>query len=111
MKKRILAVILTLAMLMGACPLESFAYAQEAIATAFAKTVEDNPNAQETVNDEVFIIGEDESRRDETTKHYILSNGNRKAVKYSQPVHYKNNGKWVDIDNTLEYDETTNEFR
>ena len=110
MKKRILAVILALAMLMGACPLESLAYAQEAIATAFAKTVEDNPNAQETVNDEVFIIGEDESRRDETTKHYILSNGNRKAVKYSQPVHYKNNGKWVDIDNTLEYDETTNEY-
>ncbi len=108
MKKRILSIILVLAMFMSAFPLETLVAAQEAIMDAFSSKTE--AVLEESITEEVHIIGEDESRRDETTKHYILSNGNRKAVKYAQPVHYKNNGKWVDIDNSLEFDETTNEY-
>ena len=47
------------------------------------------------------IIGEDESLRTEDTKHFILSNGTRIAAQYEVPVHYKDNGEWKDIDNTL----------
>lgn len=32
------------------------------------------------------------------------------AVKYSQPVHYKENGKWEEIDNTLEYNEKEEKY-
>ncbi|MEE1198548.1 MAG: DNRLRE domain-containing protein, partial [Acutalibacteraceae bacterium] len=108
MKKRILSIILVLAIFIGAFPLEALAAAKDTIVDTFF--TETDVVSEKNVQQEVIVIGEDESRRDETTKHYILSNGNRKAVKYSQPVHYKNNGKWVDIDNTLEYDETTNEY-
>lgn len=73
--------------------------------------IEETKNSNEDESEsEPEIIGEDESRRDETTKHFIMSDGSRKAVKYSQPVHYRANGKWVDIDNTLEYDNKSDEY-
>lgn len=56
--------------------------------------------------DEDTILGEDISRREEFVKHFILSNGTRKAVSYNQPVHYFVNGEWKDIDNTLVLDES-----
>ena len=73
--------------------------------------IEETKNSNEDESEsEPEIIGEDETRRDETTKHFIMSDGSRKAVKYSQPVHYRENGKWVDIDNTLEYDNKSDEY-
>ncbi len=59
---------------------------------------------------EAVIVGEDEARRDEYTKHFIMSDGSRRAVRYSQAVHYRENGKWTDIDNTLEYDSKNDEY-
>ena len=34
-------------------------------------------------------------------KHFLQENGNIKARVYSSPIHYKKNGKYEDIDNTL----------
>ncbi|MBO5078933.1 MAG: DNRLRE domain-containing protein, partial [Oscillospiraceae bacterium] len=48
-----------------------------------------------------YIVGEIEQRRTEYTKEYRLSNGLHMAVVYGDPVHYENNGKWDEIDNTL----------
>ena len=33
----------------------------------------------------------------------------KKIVVYSEPVHYKDNGKWKDIDNSLEQEEAKDE--
>ncbi|MBQ8767460.1 MAG: DNRLRE domain-containing protein, partial [Clostridia bacterium] len=55
----------------------------------------------ETEQKDLTIIGEDISRRESNVKHYIMSDHSIMAVTYSQPVHYEENGEWVDINNTL----------
>ena len=47
------------------------------------------------------IIGEVESLRDEYTKHFRCEDGSFVAAVYGTPIHYQNNGKWDEIDNTL----------
>lgn len=48
------------------------------------------------------IIGEDISKRDEFTKHFITDAGTTIAAKYAVPVHYKDDdGDYVDYDNSL----------
>ncbi len=51
--------------------------------------------------EEPTIIGEIESKRDKYTKVFQKSDGTSVAVIASTPVHYEENGEWVDIDNTL----------
>ena len=67
----------------------------------------------QTEKEEPIIIGEIESKRDRYTKVFQKSDGTSVAVVSSTPVHYEENGKWVDIDNTLvevsEKDETVYE--
>ena len=49
----------------------------------------------------ITIIGEDESLRSETGKHFLLSDGSKIAVSYGIPVHYQDeDGAWQDIVNT-----------
>lgn len=58
----------------------------------------------------VTIVGEEESLRTETEKHFRLSDGSYIAVSYGMPIHYQNAlGEWKDIDNTLSLssDQTT----
>ena len=50
---------------------------------------------------EAYIIGELEEKREENVKHFRMSDGSYKAVKYAIPVHFTNNGQWVEYDNTL----------
>ena len=51
------------------------------------------------------IVGEVETERDESVKHYRLSDGSFVATQYAEPVHYKAaDGQWRDIDNTLTLD-------
>ena len=66
----------------------------------------------ESSDNELTVIGEDESRRTADTKHFIMSDGSRKAVIYGNAVHYADsNGKWQEIDNTLTYDSEKKEYR
>lgn len=46
------------------------------------------------------IIEEIIEERTENTKHFRLKNGLRMAAVYSSAIHYDEDGKWVDIDNT-----------
>ena len=50
----------------------------------------------------VYIEGEVQELRNEYEKHYRLTDGSFMAVQYQVPVHYEDDGQWVDIDNTLE---------
>ncbi len=67
----------------------------------------------QTEKDEPTIIGEIENERDRYTKVFQRSDGTSVAVVASTPVHYEENGKWIDIDNsfveTTENDETVYE--
>ncbi len=57
---------------------------------------------QEDTAEEGNIIGEDISKRDEYTKHFITDAGTTIAAQYAVPVHYKDeNGEYVDFDNSL----------
>ena len=47
------------------------------------------------------LVGEDEERREEYTKHFRREDGLTEAVTYPYPVHYEQDGAWKDIDNRL----------
>ena len=64
------------------------AEAQSVVSDADEATAETAEEAEE-IEEAPEIIGEDISRRDETTKHFIMSDGTRKAIKYSNPVHFE----------------------
>ena len=58
-------------------------------------------SADEPISAHNEIVEELTGRRDGNTKHYRLKDGSVMAVMYSEPVHKEENGRFVDIDNTL----------
>lgn len=48
------------------------------------------------------IVGEMDDLREECSKHFICEDGSFIVATYSVPVHYKENGRWKEINNTLE---------
>ena len=55
---------------------------------------------------DAYILEEDESKREESSKSFLMSDGSTQKVIYSLPVHYENEGEWIDVDNTLVSDES-----
>ncbi|MBQ2445135.1 MAG: hypothetical protein II272_01710, partial [Oscillospiraceae bacterium] len=84
-------------------------------ASVFA--VEEEPSAQSTSREEMTtdhltegeentesgtipsILFEEESLREESVKHFRMDDGSYIAVQYGTPVHYEENGQWVEYDN------------
>ena len=50
---------------------------------------------------EPTILNEDESLREIDSKTFIMSDGSMQKVIYSVPVHYEEEGEWIEVDNTL----------
>ncbi len=97
---KLFAFIMALLMLLVSLPVSAFASAINTNSNDDTSTSVDTES--ETVKKDVIVLEEDETLRDENTKHFKLSDGTTKAVVYSQAVHYKDaDGKWVDIDNVL----------
>lgn len=48
-----------------------------------------------------IIVSEEISLRDVNSKQFLMSDGTYAAVAYDIPVHYENNNRWIEIDNTL----------
>lgn len=71
--------------------------------TAFAVgESETSQVSQEAVEEkEAEIIGEDPSKRDEYSKTYRREDGTFTQVQSMSPLHFKEDGQWKDIDNTL----------
>ena len=75
----------------------------------FAEEFQQNLAQKETISatDEIIsvkptqIVSEITEKRTEYAKEYMLGNGMRMAVVYPDAVHYQEDGKWQDIDNTL----------
>ena len=90
---KILSLVLVLALVIGMRP-------AEAVAAAFEGT-------QASVSSQVFstegaaVVAEDTGKRTEYTKQFRMSNGMYIAAVYPEPVHFEEDGAWVDIDNTL----------
>lgn len=53
------------------------------------------------------IVREVTELREESVKHFLCEDGSYIAATYSTPVHYKENGEWKEIDNSLSLDRTT----
>ncbi len=47
------------------------------------------------------ILCEDIDKRNEYEKHFVTDTGDYIAASYAEPVHYEQDGEWVDIDNSL----------
>ena len=61
------------------------------------KTLVENLQEENKTNALTEIIDE----RDRYTKVFKTNNGTKKAVVSATPIHYKENGEWLEIDNTL----------
>ncbi len=53
------------------------------------------------------IVREVTELREEYVKHFLCEDGSYIAATYSAPVHYKENGEWKEIDNSLSLNRTT----
>ena len=112
--RKLIAILLTVLTVMSVISAATPVFAVEI--TEMAETMNGTTeivSEEQNLNDgekESEILYEDISRRDKYTKHFVMSNGLNKAVKYAQPIHYKENDEWLDIDNTLEYNQETYKY-
>ena len=93
--RKLLSVVLVLVMLFNMLPLNAFA----------AETNTQPPadtNGQEAVSNDVYIVEEIIEERSEYIKQFRMSNGLQMAAVYASPVHYEADGRWEEIDNTLQ---------
>ncbi len=98
---KVLSVFLTVLMVLQIAPMQL-------IANAYTEAMATKNMPQEDVttfsNDEDFsaeILYEVEEKRDEFTKVYKKNDGSYTAMVSSEPLHFIQDGKWTDIDNTL----------
>ena len=98
--KKLLSVVLVMAMLIQILPLNVLAETMLDTDDPAVSTLTNSFTESEAVP--ATIVGEEVSLRTETEKHFRLSDGSFLAVSYGMPVHYQDNeGSWQDIDNSL----------
>ena len=89
-------------------PFSAMAVGDEINDTFDHEAIIDKLHADEAENAEAqAIVAEETGMRSENEKHYRLEDGSYVAAQYPTAVHYKDeNGNWVDIDNTLSFEES-----
>lgn len=65
--------------------------------------------SSKTKKKDVKILGEIVEKRERNIKQFLKDDGTIEAVVYPQAVHYMEDGKWKDIDNTLHEEKEGNE--
>jgi RHS repeat-associated protein len=95
---RVVSMLLVTVMVMNLLPMESFA--EDYRASLAADTITADAIAKAPAMEEIT------TGRTEYSKEYKLPSGLHMAAVYAEPIHYAQNGKWVDIDNTLKLDST-----
>lgn len=92
---KIISLILVISLILTMFPTQVFANEP-------ASTMPDVVGNTETIiKPESNIVGEIEGKREKNIKHYLKDDNTYEAVIYPTAVHYKENGKWKDVDNTL----------
>ena len=64
-------------------------------------TMQDSVSLEKTEAGDTYVVSELTDKRTQYTKEFLLSNGLHMATVYADPVHYEQDGKWAEIDNTL----------
>ena len=99
---RLCSMLLALVMLFNMLPTNAFAADLSTTKTE---------NAAEPSNEKVQILGEDESLRTVTQKHFRMSDGSFLAVDYGVPVHYlSESDTWQEINNVPDLSAKTNAY-
>ncbi|HEX3016256.1 MAG TPA: DNRLRE domain-containing protein [Caproicibacter sp.] len=109
MKKlsRFLAALLSVTILVQTFTI-NFCSAKEENATSSYSETQD-PILSEQQKKEATIVTEDESKRTENSKTFLMSDGSYALALYKEPVHYQDaSGNWQDIDNSLSLSSSTN---
>lgn len=99
---RLLSMLLALVMVLELCPTQAHAVQTDSALELVPAMPEVSEPEQNENDSDIFISGEVTELRGEYEKHYRLTDGSFMAVQYQVPVHYQDDGQWVDIDNTLE---------
>ena len=93
---RMISLVLTAALLFQIVPLNAFALETDLI------TDSEDISTELISAEDTTVLGEIAEYRDESEKHFRMSDGSFIAVNYGMPVHYTEDGEeWIDIDNTL----------
>ena len=105
---KFIAVFLTLLLVFEIIPMQVVAESADKIKTVTESNEkskkEDAQNPGDKVLDEnnnVKILCEDNTKREEYVKHFRMSDGTYQAVMYEMPVHIEKDGEWIDYNNTL----------
>ena len=95
------SLLLTVCLLLSLVPYS--AHAVTAPAAEASKPQPESPSTTptDTPDAEPIILQEDVSMRGEYEKHFILSDGSYQVALYNEPVHQLRRGEWVEVDNTL----------
>ena len=97
--KILLAFVLSLALVVTHIPMMS---AEEIFGTTDKNDIKQENIIQPTnEKSEAHIIGEVIEKREANTKVFRLSDGTYMYAEYPQQIHFKENNKWIDYDNTL----------
>ena len=99
-KRKILSALIAMSLLITDSAVSVFAdYNESEINTKLKETV--SMADEET---EPYPVEELTEYRTDNEKRFLMSDKSIKAVVYSEPVHFKNNEEYVDIDTTLQYE-------
>ena len=97
---KIIACVLSLTLLLSCIPMT--VYASDSTVSSQKQTEQVNQTAQTPpLSNDAEIVTEVTEKRDAYTKVFRLSDGSYMSATYLQPVHYEDDGKWKDIDNSL----------
>lgn len=111
--KRFIALLLVMVLTIATLPNQAYAQGEtspeQTNVTQEPTSITDDTNPQ---SEELQVIGEDVSKRTLNSKTFIMSDHSYKATIYKENVHYKENGEYKNIDNSLSYDvaENTDDF-
>ena len=113
--KKLLALFLVLALVFQVIPFSTFAEAKEAAKQTAQETGEQIADQASKETDSASkqlgqtVVGEVTSLRGQSEKHFRMDDGSFIAVDYGMPVHFSedNGATWLDIDNTLVLNQTT----
>ena len=116
---RVLSIFLSMVLLLEVVPMQAFAATEQP--SAELEVQQDEILTDETTEEDAEsepkpaqILAEDTEKREESVKHFRMSDGTMQAAQYAEPVHFLKDGVWTDYDNTLtevDADEEENEGR
>ena len=98
---KIISVFLSILIIVEAGHMSIVAFAEEKAENIPYDTPYISDAIQDSEESTAEILYEIEEKRDEYTKVYKKNDGTNTALISASPLHYNEDGKWIDIDNTL----------